>query len=323
MTARLGNPRLGNPRLGNPRLGNPRLGNPRLGIIWMAACGISFAVQIGLTRALGSDIPAVQGAFIRFVWGVALLGPMLPKLRSAVPFSALGRLWVRALFHALAVTLWFFAITRIPLAQSTAIGYLNPVMMLVLAPLLLGETLALRRVLVVAAALIGALIVLRPGFQAISVGHMAQIGAALAFCASYMMAKHLAARLEAGVIVAMMSLMVAVLLAPLAWAVWQPVAGAQVLALGGVALAATLGHYAMTRAFASAPVAVTQPVTFLQLVWSSLMGAVFFGEAVDGFVLLGGGIIIAAISWLAWHEHQSGKAEAADADPARADLNGP
>jgi drug/metabolite transporter (DMT)-like permease len=72
--------------------------------------------------------------------------------------------------------------------------------------------------------------------------------------------------------------------------------------LVGVAAFATAGHYAMTRAFAAAPLSVTQPVTFLQLVWATILGATVFGEAVDPFVLAGGGMIIAAVSFMTWRE---------------------
>ncbi len=279
------------------------LGQPKWGIVWMLASGLSFVVQNGIVRYLGDDLPSIQSAFIRFVWGVLLLAHMLPKLRATVPRAAVGLLVWRGVFHALAVVLWFYAIVRIPLAQVTAIGYLNPVLMLIAAGLLLGEGVRLRRALAVLVALVGALIVLRPGFQSLTDGHFAQIGAAMAFCGSYLLAKRLSASVDASVIVAMMSLIVSLLLAPFAWAVWQPVSVVQVLWLGGVALAATSGHYAMTRAFRAAPLAVTQPVTFLQLVWASLLGAAVFGEPLDGFVLLGGAVIIGAISWLAWREH--------------------
>jgi len=58
----------------------------------------------------------------------------------------------------------------------------------------------------------------------------------------------------------------------------------------------------MTLAFAAAPLTVTQPVTFLQLVWAVLLGAVVFGEAVDGWVIFGGAVIIGAVSFITWRE---------------------
>jgi drug/metabolite transporter (DMT)-like permease len=72
--------------------------------------------------------------------------------------------------------------------------------------------------------------------------------------------------------------------------------------LFGVACLATGGHYTMTLAFRAAPLAVTQPVTFLQLVWAVILGAVMFGEGVDPFVVLGGTVIVGAVSFIAWRE---------------------
>jgi drug/metabolite transporter (DMT)-like permease len=58
----------------------------------------------------------------------------------------------------------------------------------------------------------------------------------------------------------------------------------------------------MTRAFAVAPMSLTQPVTFVQLIWATLLGTLMFGEPVDPVVLLGGSLIVAAISLLTWRE---------------------
>ncbi|MEO0655753.1 MAG: EamA family transporter, partial [Pseudomonadota bacterium] len=61
--------------------------------------------------------------------------------------------------------------------------------------------------------------------------------------------------------------------------------------------------YTMTRAFAAAPVAVTQPATFLQLVWAVLAGWVIFGETIDVWVVIGGTIVLMAVSFIAWREY--------------------
>ena len=67
---------------------------------------------------------------------------------------------------------------------------------------------------------------------------------------------------------------------------------------------ATAAHYTMTLAFQAAPVNVTQPVTFLQLVWASLVGWLLFNELPDIWVFVGGALIIAAISYIAIREAQ-------------------
>src|SRR5690606_22777036 len=112
--------------------------------------------------------------------------------------------------HVVAVTLWFFAMARIPVAEVTAIGYLNPIVVTVGAALLFGETLAARRIAAIAIALLGALVVLRPGLREVTPGHLAQLGAAVSFGLSYLIAKRLSADLPAGALVALLSLTVTV-----------------------------------------------------------------------------------------------------------------
>lgn len=276
---------------------------PLVGILWMLATGLSFVVVTGVVRHLGTDLPAAQSAFIRFLYGLVFLMPsLLPTLRRGLPAGAWPLVLGRGGLHVVAVTLWFFAMARIPVAEVTAIGYLNPIVVTVGAALLFGERLAARRILAIAVALLGALIILRPGMREVAPGHFAQLGAALSFGLSYLIAKRLSAEIPAGALVALLSLTVTVGLAPLALAAWVPPTPLQLAWLGVVAAFATFGHYAMARAFAAAPLTVTQPVTFLQLVWATLLGWIAFGEVVDPFVLLGGAMIIAAITYMTWRE---------------------
>jgi drug/metabolite transporter (DMT)-like permease len=283
------------------------LGRPLEGVLWMLASGLSFVGVNGIVRYLGTDLPAAQSAFIRFGFGVLFLLPVMPSMfRVGFAPGAMRLFAGRGVVHLAAVLFWFYAMARIPVADVTAIGYLNPVVLLLAGSLLLGETLTPRRVIALALALLGAVIVLRPGLRALELGHLSQIGAALCFAGSYLFAKRLTALAPASVVVAMLSLTVTAGLAPIAALVWVPVTWAQTGWLAVVAALATLGHYLMTRAFRAAPFSVTQPVTFLQLVWASLLGATAFGEPVDGYVLLGGAIIIGAISWVSWRDAAAG-----------------
>ena len=278
------------------------LGLPREGVMWMVLSGLSFVGVNGIVRYLGTDLPAAQSAFLRFAFGVALLAPVLPGLARGMSEQVLKLCAWRGLMHTVAVLFWFYAMARIPVAHATAIGYLNPVLMLIAGAVILRERLTARRIIAVGVALAGALIVLRPGVQALNIGHLSQIGASVFFCGSYLFAKRLTGLASASVIVAMMSVTVTIGLAPLAWWVWVPVSWAQLGWLAIVAGCATLGHYCMTRAFRAAPLTVTQPVTFLSLIWATALGAILFDEAVDMFVLLGGAMIIGAITFVTWVE---------------------
>ena len=209
--------------------------------------------------------------------------------------------------HVAAVVFWFHAMARVPVAEMSAIAFLNPVIVLVIAGLLLGERFGPRRVGVGVAGLAGALMVLRPGFREVTEGHLSQIVATVCFAASYIFAKRLAGLAPASVVVAVMSVSVALGLAPLAWWVWQPMTPPQLAWLAVVAALATAGHYAMTRAFGAAALAVTQPVAFLQIVWSTALGALVFDEAVDPWVIAGGAAIIGAVSLNTWAEARRGR----------------
>ncbi|NPD14042.1 DMT family transporter [Xinfangfangia sp. D13-10-4-6] len=264
----------------------------------MLISGVALVGVNGAVKYVGTSLPAPQAAFIRFAVSLPLFALMIGPILRAHYSPAVWRLFgLRGIFHVGGVILWFYAMARIPVAEVSAIGFLNPVIVLVLGGILLGEGLSFRRIMVAILAFGGALIVLRPGLREIAMGHWAQLGAAFLFAGGYICAKRLSASVPAGVIVAMMTFSSALGLLPLALLDWQPVALWQMLTLTVGAGCATLGHYAMTRAFAAAPLAVTQPVSFLQILWSALMGAVLFHEGIDPWVILGGAVIIAAISF--------------------------
>ncbi len=279
------------------------LGRPLDGALWMAAAGLCFVGVNGIVRYLGTELPAAQSAFIRFGFGLLFLMPALWAMRERRFGAAVGRmLLLRGAMHVVAVIFWFYAMARVPVAEMSAIGFLGPVTVLVLGGLLLGEGLGVSRVLAVVVAVLGGLIVLRPGMRELSLGHLSQLCATVFFSMSYLLAKRLSREAPASVLVAVLSVTVTVGLLPLAVWQWQPVGVAHLVWLAGVAVLATGGHYCMARAFAAAPLGVTQPVTFLQLLWASLVGALVFGEPVDGWVIGGGALIILAISMNTWIE---------------------
>ncbi|WP_245191003.1 DMT family transporter [Jannaschia formosa] len=276
---------------------------PLIGILWMIATGACFIAVTAVVKHSAQDLPAAQAAFLRYLLGLVFLIPAIGAIRTArIDRRDLGLFGLRGVCHSLGVALWFYAMTQIPIAEVTAMNYLNPVYVTLGAALLLGERLAARRLAAVFAALVGVVVILRPGFREIETGHLAMLGTALLFAGSYLCAKPLSDRHPAALVVAVLSLTVTLGLAPMAWAVWTPPALADLGWMFLVACFATTGHYTMTRAFAAAPIAVTQPVTFLQMVWAVLLGWALFDEPPDAFVILGAGIIIASVSFIAWRE---------------------
>ncbi|MDG1338790.1 MAG: DMT family transporter [Paracoccaceae bacterium] len=276
---------------------------PIAGIIWMMLTGLLFVGVTAVVKHLGDDIPAAQSAFLRYVLGLVFVIPMIRPMWDAGLSSRQLRLFgIRGVVHTAAVILWFYAMTQIPIAEVTAMNYLSPVYVTLAAALFLGERLRPRRIVAIVVALLGALIILRPGLRELNSGHLAMLLVAVMFAAGYLIAKIMSSEVSPIVVVGMLSITVTIGLAPFAWAVWVPVSGIDLAWLFLVAVLATAGHYTMTRAFEAAPVTVTQPVTFLQLVWATALGALVFGEGVDAYVVLGGALILSAVCFIAWRE---------------------
>jgi len=276
---------------------------PVAGILWMALTGLCFVAVTAIVKHVGDDIPAPQAAFLRYLMGLVFFLPAIGAVRRALLTVRQVRLFaVRGTLHTVAVMCWFYAMTRVTIAEVTAMSYLTPVCVTFGAALLMGEALPRRRLIAMAVALLGALLILRPGVRALDPGHGAMLVTALFFAASYLIAKRLSGEVPALVIVAVLSVTVTIGLAPVAALVWVAPGWADLAWLFAVAAFASSGHYAMTRAFAAAPLTATQPVTFLQLVWAVLLGAVLFAEPVDPWVVAGGAVIMGAVVTITWRE---------------------
>ncbi len=273
------------------------------GIGWMLLTGILFVCVTGIVRYLGSDMPATEAAFIRYVIGLALVLPLMRPLLRRWPRPDLLRLYVvRGVLHGTAVMLWFYAMARVPIAEVTAIGYTAPIFVTLGAALFLGEKLHLRRIAAVLTGFLGTFIILRPGFEAVSLGQLAQLGAAPLFAASFLLAKRLTNQEDPAIIVGMLSLFCTLTLLPGAILQWRTPSPEELFWLSLTAVFATAGHYTLTRAFSAAPITVTQPISFLQLVWAALLGMVAFGEDLDPYVFAGGGIVVAAATYISHRE---------------------
>lgn len=269
----------------------------------MVLTTLLFVVVTGIIRHMGSNLPAAESAFIRYAFGFILMAPGFWRLYKKPPAKKhWGQFVLRGFAHSLGVILWFFAMARIPISEVTAIGYVTPICVTLGAALFLGERLKIRRIMGVVVGFIGAFIILRPGFQEVSIGQLAQLTAAPLFAASYLLTKSLTGKFDSHTIVTMLTLFCTIFLLPFALWDWQTPSLTDLMWLAATAVTATTGHYCMTKALNAAPVSVTQPITFLQLVWATTLGIVMFGEAIDPFVILGGGIIVIAATFISHRE---------------------
>lgn len=285
-----------------------------IGILWMVLTTILFVGVTATVRYLEGEVPAPQAAFLRYAIGTLFLIPSLISLTKIKPDKPLLQKFIlRGLVHSIGVTLWFYAMSVMPVAEVTAIGFLTYIFVSIGASIFLKEKLHRHRLAAILISFIGALIVLRPGFKIIESGQLGMLMATVVFTASYLIAKIVSKERSSSEIVAMLSIFTTIFLIPSAIYSWEPLSIKAFLILSFTALIATVGHITMTKAIKAAPMVVTQPILFLQLVWASMVGLFIFNEKFDPFVILGGTIIMLCVCYVSYREHILGKKITSDA----------
>ena len=274
----------------------------------MVLTTILFVGVTATVRYLEGEVPAPQAAFLRYAIGTLLLTPSLITLIKVKPNKPLmSKFLLRGLVHSFGVTLWFYAMSVMPVAEVTAIGFLTYIFVSIGACIFLKEKLHKHRITAVIISFVGALIILRPGFKVIESGQLGMLMATVVFTASYLIAKIVSKERSSSEIVAMLSVFTTIFLIPSAIYSWEPISLEALLILTFTALIATIGHITMTQAIKAAPMVVTQPILFLQLVWASMVGLFLFDEQFDLYVIIGGTVIMICVCYVSYREHVLGK----------------
>ena len=274
----------------------------------MVLTTILFVGVTATVRYLEGEVPAPQAAFLRYAIGTLLLTPSLITLIKIKPNKPLmSKFLLRGLVHSFGVTLWFYAMSVMPVAEVTAIGFLTYIFVSIGACIFLKEKLHKHRITAVIISFVGALIILRPGFKVIESGQLGMLMATVVFTASYLIAKIVSKERSSSEIVAMLSIFTTIFLIPSAIYSWEPISIEALLILAFTALIATIGHITMTQAIKAAPMVVTQPILFLQLVWASMVGLFLFDEQFDLYVIIGGTVIMICVCYVSYREHVLGK----------------
>ena len=273
------------------------------GMFWIVASGLIFSCFMALVRWVGATMDPIQTSFLRYAFGLVFLLPFFIRVRVADLRAASWKLHLlRGLLHGVGIMLWFYAMSRIPLAEVTAIGFTAPVFATLGAALFLGERIRLPRITAVVVGLMGAMLIVRPGFAEVDPGVVAMLIAAPIFACSDLVAKALTRRESGPAVVAYLSIVVTLVTLGPAIAVWRwPTVEEWVLVVIISGLA-TLGHLAMTQGFKVGEISAIAPARYIQLLWSALIGYVLFAEVPGIWTWAGAAIIVAAALYIARRE---------------------
>lgn len=289
-------------------------------LLWAMASGAIFCVLNALMRYLAQQLHPMQIQFMRYLFGFLVLLPLVWRLGPAAfkPNNLSGQFW-RGAVHTFGLVLWFLALTRIPLADTTAIGFTGPIFIMLGAWWFLKEPMRWERWVATALGLSGVLIVLGPKLSGSGGGyHLLMLASAPVFAASFLITKVLTRSENTSVIVLWQGITVTLFSLPAGLWFWQAPSALQ---WAGFAVCGALGssaHYCLTRSFRVADISSTQSMKFLELIWSAALGWALFAEAPAETTLLGGAVITAATLWAARREARrttGGAAAGADTNP--------
>ena len=277
-----------------------------LGLLLVLLGGLFITTLTWIVRSVADDINPLQAGFMRYAFGTLLLLPMAFKFKATdlAPRLVGGHI-IRSIVHAISVLLWFYAVTKISLADLTALSFTSPVFITIGAFLFLGETFSYRRLGGIVTAFIGAVIILRPGVEAISLGAIAILISAPFQAASTLIGKHLAPRTSTYAMVFYLSLFVTLTSLIPTLFVWNlPSLNTCVLTFGAAVLA-TCAHFCWTKSFQIADLSFTQPGMYFTLIWAVAIGFFIYDERPDVWSGAGAAIIIAATAYIAARERRA------------------
>ncbi|MFV0512407.1 MAG: DMT family transporter [Jhaorihella sp.] len=265
--------------------------------LWMTGAIASFSSMAVAGRELGAVHDTFEIMMYRSIVGVLLVSLLLTARGkwSQVSTRSFGLHIVRNTLHFTGQNLWFFAVTAIPLAQVFALEFTQPLWVLLLSPLLLGERMTPMRAIAAVIGFAGILIVARPGSTEIGPGVMAAAGCAVFFALTTIATKRLTRVAEVGGIMFWLTFMQAILgLAASAFDGAVALPTLQSLPwLVLVGLAGLLAHFCVTSALAIAPATVVVPIDFARLPTIAVIGMIMYNETVDVWILVGAVVIFA------------------------------
>lgn len=279
----------------------PRPGNSGLGILFMLAAIFCFTLMDAQIKGLVAQYPAPMLVWIRFtgqliVVILLLRGRFSTHLRTRYPAMHLAR----AVTQIGATALFFASLGYIGLAEATALIDVNPVLITLGAALFLGEKLGPRRLFGVVAALIGALIVIRPGAGIFTPAALLPLAGAVFYAANALITRWIGPKETAWTAMVFTSVIctgLATLALPF---FWVPIIPGDLLIFALVGTLGTAAQLCIIRAFTLAEASTVAPFAYVGILFATFWGIVLFDTWPDRWTVVGALVIVGAGLYV-WH----------------------
>jgi drug/metabolite transporter (DMT)-like permease len=270
-------------------------------VFWMIGTLFSFSAMAVSIRALAGPLSIFEILTIRSGFGVLLMvtvAALRPDLRSSLAPRRMELHVVRNGLHYAAQYAWALAITLMPLATIFALEFTAPAWTALLAAIFLGERMTVSRIGSIVLGFLGVLVILRPGLASFQAAALLVLAAAFGFASSNIATKKLTLTESTFTIIFWMN----ALQLPMALigsdflfpARINPPQLPAVLCVGAAGLAA---HYCLANAFRAGDASIVVTLDFLRIPLIAIVGWWLYGEALDGFVFAGAGLIVLGVIW--------------------------
>ncbi|WP_379065892.1 DMT family transporter [Mesorhizobium sp. UC22_110] len=271
------------------------------GILLMAA--VAFAIQIvdGLAKYLSADYSPLFIGWARYAVATIVVLPYAFARHGwhVFPSERLGAHMLRTILLVTAMTLYFVAITFIPLATAISAYFIAPIIGMVLSVLILKERMTSVKGISLVLGFAGAMVILQPG-STIDPGILLALASGLCF-AFYMIVTRKAA-LESDPLktLAFQCAFGALILLPQALFTWSTPAWSDLIFFAGVGIFSLIGHFMLIVAFRLAETSVLAPLVYLELVGAAIIGYLAFNEVPGPATIAGAALIVLAGLILLW-----------------------
>jgi drug/metabolite transporter (DMT)-like permease len=253
-------------------------------ILALIAYGL-FSCADALIKSTGGELSIFQVGFFTSTFGIL---PALVSKRSdeqwrdLITFRNPLLLHLRGILGVIGSACVIYAFTHIPMAEVYSLAFLAPMFVVLLSSIVLKETIPGRRWPLLILSFVGVVIVVRPGFQALELGHLAALACAFFTAANTIILRSLAPREHRLSIISTVTIYavgangVGMLLT--GFALPNPIHLAVLMAIGTLG---GIGHLTFINATRYAAANQIAPVQYTQMIWAIAFGAAFYGEYLD------------------------------------------
>ena len=270
-------------------------------IVMMILAILCFSLMDASVKALAPRVGVLPALWARYAGQMLLVLILVaPRLRSVARTRYPVQQLLRSVLLMCATGFFFTGLSLIPLSSAAALMSVNPVLITLGAALFLGEALGPRRVAGIAAAMCGALIVIRPGSDVFAAAALLPLAAAVCYSGYALLTRRVGPDEDPWTSLFYTGLVGTVLLSLVVPYQWQTPDGPALLLILAIAGFGTLGQMCLIRAFSSGEAAMLAPYAYLGLIFAAVWGMLFFAEMPDLWTVCGA-LVIAAAGLYVWH----------------------